>query len=433
MRRSLILVLFCLLNFVVYAKNVPYYLDFTYLSGNFLIPEDSEWLKILKESNRSLTAVLTVFKKDKDSENISVSPVVVEVLTVKNGNIASSSIENVPLLRSYFVNPGAHVKLKVEFLFLENNHLSVLIDSFKSIRAARVKSKEMRCSNFVASVAELVFNVVVPDKSFYFNYMNTLGDIQEDFELFFGKDGRVYKAMPNNYYASLKFLTKKFVKDVASFETGFEAQVYDSGVLNLFNDFRNAYGNKDKLGLSGVQQKCEALRKELERNNTRAAAKDFLAIAINDIGWPQDETKFHCLNPNDALRYQRENGLKKIVNCGGDFCLRTKKILLGLLGVPNPIKELNSSRFMDLAGGVNLLKFRCFSEIKDIRSFDGWSTIYKDYKKSSPGVEVYSFGACMNVGGQQKSYDHIISWSEGEVVGHFCTPSRELEKACENK
>ena len=173
-------------------------------------------------------------------------------------------------------------------------------------------------------------------------------------------------------------------------------------------------------GPANRQSACQALRQTLKKRFSNETANDLLAIAINDIGWPQDETQYNCMPAEQAVEYRRKQGLTGIANCTSDECIKTKQTVILLAGNA-PAGTIKS------VAGADVYGMDCKDKTHFLRLYS-WSKVRAQYE--SKNLKSYNVESCLETQSGKYPYEHTFSWLNGALTAHSCNKLQGAENYC---
>lgn len=387
------------------------YVDLVYQDAATVLPEDSSWIrKLFSDEQRKVFLVVSVTRRSSgdSSEILLLPPKILESFERSNGELMRTRSENLKLLDAQFVNDSDQLVLKVEFFSVRKASANAFAESLKSLAAAYLAAGATpQASGVVTSAMDAIGAVLLNNKEVYLSHVGGISTREDNtISLYFDDSGNINDELFTGADASQRVVfdvvaTRTYTVD---FNFSFLNQGPNSEETIAYFKLTSARNSGDR------RTACLTLRRILKKRFSDATANDLIAIAINDIAWPQDETNFHCIEPNDAIRYKRDHALRYVANCSTDECAMTKMILILLKGnAPEPT--------LSSVAGINVHELDC-KTTTGFTDLSRWSSIQTTFE--SPNFKSYKAKSCLKVGGNRQSYEHEFSWLNGTLVTHKC-------------
>lgn len=387
------------------------YVDLVYQDAATVLPKDSSWIrKLFSDEERKVFLVVSVTRRSSgdSNETLLLPPRILESFERSNGELKRTRSENLRLLDAQFVNDSDQLVLKVEFFSVRKASANAFAESLKSLAAAYVAAGATpQASTVVTSAMDAIGAVLLNNKEVYLSHVGGISTEDDNtISLYFDDSGNINDELFTGADASQRVVfavvaTRTYAVD---FNFSFLNQGPNSEETIAYFKLTAAKNSAEK------RVACLALRRILRKRFSDSTSNDLVAIAINDIAWAQDETNYHCMEPNDAIRYKRDRGLRYVANCSTDECAMTKMILILLKG---NAPELTLAS----VAGTNVHELDC-KTVTRFTDLSRWSSIQTTFE--SPNFKSYKAKSCLTVGGERQSYEHEFSWLNGTLVTHKC-------------
>ncbi|MCP4767224.1 MAG: hypothetical protein GY875_13230 [Gammaproteobacteria bacterium] len=409
--------LISILLYPVVSHSEAAYVDLIYEDSLSVLPKDSSWIKkLFSDQQRKVFLVVSISKRNSGDTNevLLLPPRIVESFERSDGELKRTKSDNLDLLTSQFVNDSEQLLLKVEFFSVKNSSANAFSESLKSLATAYVAAGATpAASKVVTSAMDAIGSVLFDNKEIYLNYIGGVSTANDSsaISLYFDDSGNINDSVFDGADASKKVVFQ--VYSTTEFSVDFKYSFENQGVNQIekitFEKLSAARSPSDK------RDACRALRTALRKRFSDSTTNDLIAIAVNDINWPQDETQYSCMDPTEAVKYKREHGLTYIANCTSDECTKTKTALILLDG--NASVELISS-----ITGSDIYSLDCKSSTQFSKLFR-WSNINNTYENQ--GFKSFEAKSCLTIAGDNYPYSHTFSWLNGALASHSCDQTNE--------
>ena len=393
------------------------YVDLVYRDSLSSLPAERAWFKqLFSDEERKVYLVVSVTRQNggDGQEILIVPPKIMESFERTEDSFKRIKSENLNLLASQFVNNVEQLVLKVEFFSVKKQQANAFVEGLKSLASAYIAAGATPVASRVATSAmDAIQSVILDNRQLYLTYRGglKLDQLESQLNLYFDNSGnindRIFDGVDADAVSRVVFQLKVRPNFIVDYQYSFLNQGVNLFEKAAFNKLAQAKTSSEKL------EACSELRHKLKLRFSTDTVDDLVAIAINDIEWPQDETGFRCIGADEAVKYKRQHGLKKIANCTSDECSKTKAILILLEADPS------SEVIGRIAGSTDYAR-SCNDSTQFTRLYR-WSNI-----RSVPVNESFrsfSVKSCLQTNEGNLSYDHKFSWLEGKLVSHACVLS----------
>ena len=421
MKKILILV------FVLFTPSMSFaeakYVDVRYDNTHSVLPEEQGWFKkLLSNQERKVFLVASISKSSGvNGETILlIPPRILESFERTESDLRRTRSENLNLLNTQFVTDSEQLILKVEFFSVKKTQASAFTESLKSLASAFIAAEATpAASKLATSAMDAIQSLLLENKSVYLTYTGGISTINTDnpIQLYFDNSGNINDSMFEGADASQTVVFR--VKTTSAFSIDFAHSFENQGVNQVEKEAYRALVAAQ--GPANRQSACQALRQALKRRFSNETAADLLAIAINDIGWPQDETQYNCMPAEHAVEYRRNRGLTRIANCTSDECIKTKQTVI-LLDGNAPAESIKSVTGADVYG------MNC-KVSTDFLRLCRWSKVRLKFE--SGNFKSYNVESCLETQNGKYPYVHTFSWLNGTLTSHSCDKLQGVENYCE--
>ncbi|UTW48121.1 hypothetical protein [Bacterioplanoides sp. SCSIO 12839] len=409
MKQLILVLILAFLGSVCFAEESKYY-NIEYENGELKLPKKDHWfMKLFRDQDRQVIFITTLIKRNAvlNKDIILVPPKVLENFKLTNNRVDRDKIGDFSISKSALVNPSEELLIKAEFFSIDKSKASSFVSSIKSLSSAYISSSTSQGVSEVANSAlEALSSLVFSSDSVYVSYTIRVEEEKNGgkVNLFFDDTGNILSkpSSDGDVNANVSFKITSSNNVAVDFSRTFQNQSVGQTSLDIFDELTNAKNNQEKYAA------CKKLEGDLNRNFDKETSKNFLAIALNDIEWAQDETNSNCMDRDDALNYKVKHGLSNLVNCVEGLCVNTKSILL-LLKV-----NANDQDISPFAGGSNVREMDCkFDKLKAFKTI-------KDQKLPG-GLIVYTSNTCLVMSSNEHTYESTFTWLNDKLLGHGCT------------
>jgi hypothetical protein len=399
------------------------YVDVRYDDTRSVLPEEQGWFqKLLSNQERKVFLVVSIFLSNgADGETLLLAPPrILQSFERTETELRRSRSENLNLLTAQFVTDSEQLILKVEFFSVKKTQASAFTESLKSLGAAFVAAGATpAASKLATSAMDAIESILLENKAVYLTYTGGISteNVDNPIRLYFDDSGNINDSMFDGADASQTVLFR--VKAAAQFSVDFDLSFENQGVNPVEKGAYRALAAAE--GPANRQAACQALRQTLKRRFSKKTATDLLAIAIDDIGWAQDETQFNCIAAERAVEYRRNHGLTKIANCVTDECIKTKKTVF-------LIKGNAPADIIKRVAGADVYSMNCKLSTKFLRLYR-WSNVQAQFE--SEDFKTYDVESCLETKDGKFPYVHTFSWLGGTLTSHSCEKLQGVEKSCQ--
>lgn len=397
------------------SYSAPAYVDLIYEDSLSVLPKDSSWIKkLFSDQQRKVFLVVSLSKKNGDGTDnvLLIPPKVLESFERSNGELKRTKSENLNLLMSQFLNDSEQLLLKVEFFSVNKTKANAFTESLKSLASAYISAGGTpEASNVVSSAMDAIGSVLSDNKEIYLRYVGGIDPSNSTISLYFDDSGNINDSVFASGDTSNKVVFKVNSRPEFSvdFQYSFENQGVNQAEKLVFQQLYEARSPSDK------RDACNVLRKTLRKRFSESTTSDLVAIAVNDINWPQDETQYNCIDATDAVKYKRKYGLRYLANCTSDECTKTKTTLFLLEGNAD-------SGVVTTIAGANVYNMDCKKNVIFTRLYR-WSNISSTYENQ--GFKSFKAKSCLTTSSGSGPYSHTFSWLNGKLASHSCDRSTE--------
>jgi len=397
------------------------YIDLTYNDSQSIFPKDRGWFKkLFSDQERKVFLVVSISKNNGSDGNqiLLVPPKILESFERSNNDLKRIKSDNLQLLSSHFVNDSEQLVLKVEFFSVKKTQANAFTESLKSLASAyALTNANPEASKVATSAMDAIGSILFDNKEIYLTYNGgvPIDAPTSSIDLYFDNSGNINDSIFSGSDSSNKIVFNvKSSSDISvNFSYSFENQGVNKAEKEAFQDLVSAKGPINQ------RDACVALRNTLKKRFSNTTANDLTAIAINDIGWAQDETKYQCIPAEIAVKYKRENGLNQIANCTSDECTKTKTTLILLEG--NTPAEVIASIVGADVYGMNCKATTDFSRLYR------WSKVNSIFENNN--FKSFRVNSCLQTSTGNSPFIHTFSWLNGSLASHSCDTS-DAENNC---
>ena len=412
--KNLLLIL-SLVSFYLQAS--PKYIQIKYEGAQTQFPKNSSALKRLFVNDRhELLLVASVFKKSSidNTYTILVPPSIIERTSRNNGSIERTKNSSYMLLPPEFIKENDRLLLKTEYFSVDSTTASIFVQTLEKMAENYIPLK-VNTSQLIPLTE--IYGAMMTFASALTNQENS-AKLTHNIEfspelgssiksLYFDNKGIMDEDVATSPDSSAKISYSFVVSDESSvnFDYTFANQGVNKAELEAFQRMQNADSDKDKFDA------CEALRKTLLNRFSHKKSKELIALAVDEIKWPQDQTNFKCINESEAIEYKRTTRLSNIVTCASDECIKSKSAahIIRAGGSDSTLKTILGTEFE--------ANNTCKKDVKYSQIFirDSNPTQEEDSLAKS-----YSFRSCLKVDENLTPYRNTFIWVGGIFTGFNC-------------
>ena len=386
------------------------YADITFVGSTAELPREDSWIgKMLRRQEQKLMMVATVLSRNTvagvESGMRIVKPAfVVEEFSIKDGKVERKNTSNIDLLTAQNVPEGHQLILKVDFYRVKSSQASSLAASLRSMGAAYLRAGATpEAANIALSALDAIAAILGGDKDVHLAIERglDLSAANSTMTIYFYDKGMIDTRVRSDeaVQAQLEFSIATRDTITINFGQTFKNQPVSDLAKLKFGEFRAVDSSADR------RTKCHELRRLLEHAYDRDTSTYLLAIAINDIRWPQDEISNPCLDETLALQLKEEKNLSYIANCDKELCQKTKQLMILLEGGRSSVPMIE-----DL-GCRRTTNFTAISKWQNVRG----PQIFGD-------LTSYTVDSCLMTDASTGFYQHRLSWDTKtkELKAHAC-------------
>ncbi|MET1281656.1 hypothetical protein [Vibrio navarrensis] len=412
MKRILFTIIGCCLSLLVQAETN--YVSIDYIGADFHLKKKNWLQKMLSDENKQVALLITI----KDSESIDdrkiiISPKQLDAFVKKNEQIRSSFMSDIPILRNRPIKSFRKVSIKIDFLSIDESNLTNFAKGLKSL-ASLASSTQPQTAALTQPLVDSFFSLVRNNRDVFIENEVGFDTFKAGYqEFYFDNEGKRFKdasSEPADTSVVLKFNVTFAQRYPIQWGESWHGQPGINGHADELFEQLNAQGlsNRERL------KRCEELRAYLKQEHDKETANDLVAIAVDTVGWKQDDTAYNCINLNEALQYQTTHGLKNLLGCNTERCFDTKRALNYLNnGNLYQANKVFSSTLADVSS--------CGLDVKRI---SGWRTFSCDERENTD----YTCETQATI--NHKEYKLSFNWSENKLANFSC--SEELAIAASN-
>lgn len=404
----------------------PKYIQINYEGAKTTFPKNPSVLrKIFVNDRHELILVASVFKKNSidNTYTLITPPAIIERTNRNNGSIERTKKSNYMLLPPEFAKENDRLLLKTEFFSIDSMKASVFVQTLEKMAENYIPLKTS--SNQMISVTE-IYGAMMTLASALTNQESS-AKLTHDMEfspelgsstkiLYFDNKGIMDEDLAAAPESSAKISYSFVVSDGTNvnFNYTFANQGVNKTELEAFQRMKSAGSDKDKF------EACEALRSILLQRLPHQKSKELIALAVNEIKWPQDQTIFRCINEAEAIEYRNTRGLEYIVSCSSDECIKSKNAI-HIIRAGAPDSSINTILGTDFESYNT-----CKKDIKYSQIFirDSYPT-----PDESSLVKSYSFRSCLKVSENIKPYRNTFIWVGGVFTAFNCAEDNNFSCA----
>ena len=365
----------------------PLYLHLTYDRSTSDYPADRNWFeKLLSDQERTVYLVISLAKVTGNETVLLVPPTIMEYFYRTDDRLRRETGSDLLLLDSQFITDNDQVQLTVQFIAVAKTQAGAFVGSLKAMGTAYVAANATpAASQLLSSAMEAIEHILLDNRDLFLQRRLGVPTDQTHgaLTLYFDDGGNMTRRKPSNDGTStvVSFTVRTANTMPIDFQHAFSNQAaINSQEIVAFSALAAADVPTDR------KARCQELRTLLKKRFSNKHVDDLIAIAVNDISWPQDETRFYCIHPDDALRYRRQHGLRNVAKCGGNACINTKTVLLMLEG------GADQDMLKTVVNG-DIDRMSCKSETQFKRLFS-WSDIRS--VPVNPETRAYNAYACLH-------------------------------------
>lgn len=391
------------------------YVDLSYDAAESVLPQEQPWLKrLFKNDERKVFLVASVLKRNvSDSTELLVAPpTVLESFDRSDKELKRDVSENLDLLRAHFVNDSEQLILRVEFFSVRSGQARTFSDSLLSMATAYYAAGSTAIASKVATSAmSAIGSILFESRELYLTYNGgiDLDPASAELRLYFDDQGNINDttANPGTVSSQVVFHLNTEADIAVDFDFAFANQPVNQREKVAYQALLKAGSPSDR------RDACRALRQELRARFSASTVDDLVAIAVNDLGWAQDDTEYYCIAREQAVRYKRQHGLDELANCSSDDCVKTKTLLFLLDG------GAQAAQLQQIAG-ADLDQYNCKTDTGYSKLFR-WSDIRSSL--ASDGFNAFTVESCLLTPSGVDQYTHTFSWVGGKLASHGCDVS----------
>ena len=397
------------------------YADITYNGSSSTFSTDSNWFKkLFVKDDYKVLLVVSITKKNGAAVNevILVPPIIIDSFEKNDGNIIRETNSNLKLTNSVKISDTEQLNLKVTFINVSSEKATILTNTLGSIASAYASTAMTPPALELINSAYKAINTLIYDNTTINltqnNFINT-NNSSDSIQLYYDSNGSIVNddsgtdaSGTDASTTTLRFDLKLMSDFYVDFKHSFLNQgLYNTKALLLYDEFLKA-----PINTLIKKEKCETLKNELKPLFSNPAVNDLIAIAINDAEWPQDETKYHCMPVENAIKYRTNKGLESIAKCITNECQKTKATLIFL-------KDKANNDFLKSYTGADISKMSCANESK-FSKISLWRDFHEnDYVAAD--VKRFTVNSCLVTSSGSIPYSHTFSWFNGILQTHACT------------
>lgn len=413
MKRILLFII--LMSLAGYSHAQADYITLEYKGTEF--KQQSDLLDFLTKKDSNLAVILTGYVRSGiGDETIVIPPTKLDVYSQVNNTVIADDHRNILLKSNIPITSSQKLHLAVRYVAIGKTEADTLVKGLGNI-ASVYTSADPRVSALAEPIMKTMFSLM--EKSADSRVSITEGiesNKSRTVQFYLNNKGHTKTFMDNEAKYGLSgsyALVTLSIKHKKALPLDFDGTwAQQPGRDTTSNRIFSELANLGKGLHYEKHQVCEKLKAHLEQAHGKETGVKMTAIAIDTIGWGQDDTNFKCISLEEAKKIQKlYPSLSKLVGCRHDKCFKTKQALIEFkdhnTDYAKEILGLSENEELKIKGSCNVKPW-------DLTS---WESIGVDRDEKNTNTR-RSYKSTLTI--NDRSYIFTFNWKGDKVDSVAC-------------